>query len=128
MQYNNQHFATVPRKRRPRAVGEVSITSHSNIYVNHASTEAQSTAVPDEPVYQNAASSITASPPLPGCRRLANGGASVVAKSKELTKKQRDSHFVVFTVNNDCEKDRITSAEDEHCETQFVTVFIGKKN
>lgn len=125
--YTAQHCATVPRKRRPRAVGEVSITSHSSVYVNHTSeTPINSVNITDqpEPVYQNAAPIAVL---LPRHRR-ANKGAK--------TKKLRDvGHFVVFTVNGggccdkvDQSKNDSMSSVDETCETQFVTVFIGKSD
>lgn len=49
----SQQLVTLPRKRRPRAVGEVSITCPaSSVYLN---AEIQTTSPETEPIYQNEA-------------------------------------------------------------------------
>lgn len=121
MQHNHHsHCTTVPRKRRPRAVGEVSITSHSSVYVNHDKTPTTMMVSDDEPVYQNAE---TASSVL----RVKNC-ISGDSKTKELANKQSKCHFVVFTMNHGGEPDKknIDSTGNVSSETQSVTVFVGK--
>lgn len=46
---------TVPRKRRPRARGEVYVTSCSHIYLNDAPTSEQPTPMTQDPIYENTA-------------------------------------------------------------------------
>lgn len=114
MQQN--HCTTVPRKRRPRAAGEVSITSHSSVYVNHSEVLTTDDGL-DEPVYQNA----VAAPLAPPRRKPGTSSANAPILPK------RPDHFVVVAVSNNWAANRaIEFVENVSSETQYVTVFIGK--
>lgn len=120
--------STTPRKRRPRAVGEVFITSESCVYlVNDSATTSETVTTENihEPFYENAA----APPPLP--RRRNRKGQKANEKASEITKPR------LFTFNTcrvsmfdpkpeESSTELPTDAVLPAMETQYISVFIGE--
>lgn len=105
--------STVPRKRRPRAIGEVFISSKSSVYLidPNESIPADRILEEPEPFYQNTNSLIT--PKSPTQQLLANFN-SCRTSVREIESSKCD--------------DGIESAKEPHMgwETQHVSVYIGE--
>lgn len=97
---------TVPRKRRPRAAGEVFITSHSNVYfVDPKDVSVPETIVSQvDPIYENTVNEVKL------CQRK-----DLICNGKEKKVQKRNSFCSVRVSMSDCEN-----------ETQQVSAFIGK--
>lgn len=107
---------TVPRKRRPRAAGEVFITSHSNVYfvdpkdvslLPPESTTTNKEPVSD-PIYQNTVDEI----------ETAKSQRSKVNLEKNGREKVRKRYSFCSV--------RVSTCTSETSETQQVSAFIGK--
>lgn len=107
---------TVPRKRRPRAAGEVFITSHSNVYFvdPKAVSLAAETKIIEEsdPIYQNTVTDEK----LIGNQTNQRGSLNYV--KNESKKVQKRHSFCSVRVS--------TCTSDTKIETQQVSAFIGK--
>lgn len=97
--------STVPRKRRPRAIGEVFISSQSAVYLTDPNEPKHSESIPEElePVYQNTDSIKTSISPTQQLLLLANFNPC------------RTSERVIDESSN-----------EPHTETQRVSVYIGE--
>lgn len=96
--------ATVPRKRRPRAIGEVFISSQSAVYLTDPTAPKHSEPILEElePLYENTES---------------------IKQSKSPTQ-QLLANFNSCRIS---ERDDIDESSNEsHTETQRVSVFIGE--
>lgn len=108
---------TVPRKRRPRAAGEVFITSHSNVYFvdpKDVSLQPESTATlspVSDPIYQNTVVDEIVERNKTSQRKNLNLGKN----GREKVRK-RDSFCSV----------RVSTCTSDTSETQQVSAFIGK--
>lgn len=125
--------ATLRRRRPRRAIGEVSISSASTVYVNNVPAPAANEDV--EPVYENATSA--ASKPLPPWRRHRVAAATAVAASAAVASSVSTAVKVTSLSRNYsvvCRQlDRAPTMDDddgEHesvaVETQHITMFIGE--
>lgn len=124
---------TTPRKRRPRAVGEVFITSESCVYLNDSSAIIPETSTIEnshEPVYENAGA-----PPLP-LRRNRKANKLNVNNLMEEINKTRPFAFNSFRISmpdqklneSPCESSPSTASAPVApiMETQYISVFIGE--
>lgn len=96
------NISTVPRKRRPRAAGEVSISSHSVAYLTNDENNENNENKELNHLYENAIPKI-----------IKNDG-------KPIIKHQNDLY---------CCRCRLIQPEnsgDDRIENQLITVFIGK--
>lgn len=128
--------ATLRRRRPRRAIGEVSISSASIVYVNNAPAPAANEDV--EPVYENATiTDACADKPLPPRRRNRSAAAadghvdpSIVFTAANPTKVRRN-YSVVFrqldrAPTNEAVSSEAVSSESVAMETQHITIFIGE--
>lgn len=97
--------ATVPRKRRPRAIGEVFISSQSAVYLTDPKEPKHSAPILEEsePFYQN-------------------------TESIRTTKSPTEQLLANFNSCRTSERDIDESANEPHTETQRVSVYIGENN
>lgn len=97
--------ATVPRKRRPRAIGEVFISSQSAVYLTDPKEPKHSAPILEEsePFYQN-------------------------TESIRTTKSPTEQLLANFNSCRTSERDIDESANESHTETQRVSVYIGENN
>lgn len=113
--------STTPRKRRPRAAGEVFITSESFVYLSEpkatTGVDASQEAIIDEPVYQNA--------PIPAARlkRIQRRGhLSCGFSSCRISVPEN-----VGLLESDIDELESPPQRPVHgFETQHVAVFIGE--
>lgn len=97
--------STVPRKRRPRAIGEVFISSQSAVYLTDPKEPKHSEPIfeESEPLYQNTESITTSNSPTQQQLLLAN-----------------------FNSCRTSERDIDESSNEPHTETQRVSVYVGE--
>lgn len=95
--------STVPRKRRPRAIGEVFITSQSAVYLTDPKEPVHSEPIfeESEPLYQN-------------------------TESTKPTKSPTEQLLANFNSCRTSERDIDESSNQPHTETQRVSVYIGE--
>lgn len=111
--YNTNTLRTLPRKRRPRAAGEVSITCPSScVYLNSELRQAtaDTTSVEKDPVYQNTCSEQQLQAQLECSKRP--------PQHEQPTVRQRQRIHLTFI--------RATIAEvDETRESVVMSTFVG---
>lgn len=123
--------ATLQRRRPRRAIGEVSISSASTVYVNNVPAPAANEDA--EPVYENATAA--AGKPLPPRRRHRAAAAAavgaVVPSSVSTAVKATTASRIYSVVCRQLDRaptidDDVGEHESVAVETQHITMFIGE--